>query len=245
VVGLTLTVLGCTGSYPGPEGACSGYLVEGGGATVLVDAGPGTVSALQRHTDLSGIDAVVLSHVHADHWSDLGVMRTAWHWGLGRIGLPVYGTADTEEVACAWFGELAPELDWTTVADGDHIAIGGVTLTFSRTDHYVETLAVRIASDDASIVYSADTGPGWSLEALGPAPDLALVESTLLTRYTDESVLHLTAYEAGQLAAAGGADRLIVTHLPWGADEDDYRREAEAGFGGVVHVARQFDRYEL
>jgi ribonuclease BN (tRNA processing enzyme) len=220
--------------------------VQGAGVSLLVDAGPGTVSALQRHLELSEIDAVVLTHVHPDHWSDLGVMRTAWHWGLGRIGLQVFGTGETEEVAAGWFGgELAPEIDWTTVADGDHVTVGGLALTFSRTDHYVETLAVRVESDDSSIVYSADTGPGWSLDALGPAPDLALIEATLLTRYTDESILHLTAHEAGELAAAGGARRLVVTHLPWGADEDDYRREAEAGFGGMVHIARQHDRYEL
>ncbi|HMC51941.1 MAG TPA: MBL fold metallo-hydrolase, partial [Acidimicrobiales bacterium] len=81
---LTLTVLGCDGSYPGPGGACSGYLVRGGGVRLWLDAGSGTMANLQRHVGLDEIDAVVLSHEHPDHWTDLEAYYVACAYGIER-----------------------------------------------------------------------------------------------------------------------------------------------------------------
>ena len=89
---MRLTVLGCSGSYPGPECACSGYLVQGGGVNVLLDLGPGCLANLQRHLAVTDIDAVVLSHSHPDHWVDLAGLETAWTHIFQKQGLAVYGT---------------------------------------------------------------------------------------------------------------------------------------------------------
>jgi ribonuclease BN (tRNA processing enzyme) len=74
----TVTVLGCDGSYPGPGGAASGYLVQGGATRLWLDAGPGTFAALQRVVDPAAVDAIVLSHEHPDHWTDVESFAV-WH----------------------------------------------------------------------------------------------------------------------------------------------------------------------
>ena len=80
----TLTVLGCDGSWPGPGGAGSGYLVRAAGTSILLDAGPGTFAQLQQHADPGDITAVILTHVHPDHWTDLESFATWAGFGPGR-----------------------------------------------------------------------------------------------------------------------------------------------------------------
>ncbi|MFY9135886.1 MAG: MBL fold metallo-hydrolase, partial [Bacillota bacterium] len=77
---LELTIIGNQGPYPGPGGACSGYLVRSQGATVLIDCGPGVMPRLQQHIDVSSLDAVVISHFHPDHYSDFLTMRYAFQY---------------------------------------------------------------------------------------------------------------------------------------------------------------------
>ncbi len=247
--GLRLTVLGCTGSYPGPDQACSGYLVRGGGEVIMVDSGPGTVAALQHHVGLGELTAMVISHHHPDHWSDLGVLRVALRYGLGVEGLRVYGTAETLDIAAHLVGhDLAPTLDWVVVGGGDQVSQGPVKIRFAATDHYVPTVAVRVELEGRSLVYSADTGPGWSLSELGPAPEVALVEATLLAEQRqglDADLLHLSASEAGEMALAAGCRRLLLTHQPPGADREAYRLEAEAAFGSSVELVRPHATYTV
>src|SRR3954451_3327290 len=175
-MGLTLTVLGSSGSYAGAGNACSGYLVRGAGTTVWLDAGPGTLANLQHHIGLHDIDAVVLSHEHPDHWSDLQGFSVACEWVIQRNGVPVYGPAGLRRMAA---GYLEP-LQWHDVSDRSTVEIGDLRFTFSRTDHPTETLGMRIDGGGRSLGYSADSGPAWSLAELGPGLDLALSEATFL-----------------------------------------------------------------
>jgi ribonuclease BN (tRNA processing enzyme) len=246
-MGLSFTVLGCTGSYPGPEGACSGYLVRSGETAVMIDAGPGTVSNLQHHVSFDKLSAVVLTHMHPDHWTDFGVLHTAMKYGVGREGVPVYATAETLEAAERLRGgSLDPTFESTVVTDGSQVAIGEVDLTFSVTDHYVETLAVIVRSGGRALAYSADTGPGWSFEVFGSDIDAALCEATMLDREAEgPDVLHLTASEAGAMARRSGVGRLFLTHLPPTGQPDAYGRAASESFGQQVDVVEVHERYEL
>lgn len=247
--GLRLTVLGCSGSFPGPEEACSGYLLRAGAHVVMLDAGPGTVAALQRHVGMEELTALVLSHHHPDHWSDLGVLRVALRYGLEVEGLAVYGTAETRAIAQHLVGHpLEPTLVWHTVADGDEVDLGGFRMRFSATDHYVETLAVRVDAAGRTLAYSADTGPGWSFSSLGPGLGAALCEATLLDHErvgVDEAVLHLSVGEAGRMAREAGVERLLLTHQQPGADREAYRREAEAAFGAPVELVEPHATYRV
>ena len=97
-----LTVLGCDGSWPGPGGAGSGYLVRVGGTAVVLDAGPGTFAVLQTVLDPAEVDAVVISHHHHDHWTDLFAMDAHARFGSRRRHpLPVYAPARVAELAGA------------------------------------------------------------------------------------------------------------------------------------------------
>ena len=243
-MGLTLTVLGCSGSYPPPGGACSGYLVQGGGTTVWLDAGSGTLANLQRHVGLHDVDAVVLTHAHADHWTDVLGYHVACRWIHRRRGVPVYAPAEVARLAAEVGGEQAPTLAWTTVASGDQVAVGALALRFERADHGPETLAVRIEGDGATLAYTADTGPAWSMASLGAGADLALCEATFGT--ADEGTAqHLSARQAGEQATAAGVGSLLLTHLRPSRRPDDARREAATTFSGPVAVATLHERYEI
>ena len=240
---LTLTVLGCSGTYPGPGGACSGYLVDDGSTRLWIDAGSGTLANLQRHVALDGIDALVLTHEHPDHWTDTEGFYYARRF-LYSGGFPVYAPTGLRRRT---YEDTEGVFAWHDIADGDRVEVGSLRLSFSRTDHGPETLAVRVdarGGEGPSLGYSADTGPGWSLEALGPGLDLALCEATL-PEALEGSSRHMSARQAGASARAASAGRLVLTHLWPTLDPVQAQREGAEAFGSAVEVAAVGALYPL
>ncbi len=245
----SLTVLGCDGGYPGPGGAASGYLVEAGGVTIWLDAGPGTFANLQLVTDPARVDAVFLSHEHPDHWSDVNSFAVWWldhHPARGAV--LVYAPPGLREHC--YFGD-DPSLLWQEVEPSDRIAVAprdgegaGVVCSFSATDHGPPTLAVRmdvagvqgIAAAGRSLAYSADTGPDWSPEELGADIGLLVCEATY-TRDHEGEGRHLSGRQAGTAAAEAGIGRLVLTHRRPSVPEDALAAEADEAFGRPVHQA--------
>lgn len=234
--GLTVTVLGYSGTYAGPGGACSGYLVRSPGATVVVDLGSGTFANLQRHVEPSAVDAVVLSHEHPDHWLDLPLLRNAFRYVLGLSDLPVYGTAGTLALAETVIGDIEPTLRWHTVTAASRVEVGDLRLRFDRTDHPVETLAVRVDGAGRSLVYSADTGPAWDGAGVGGGVDTFLCEASFLPEEEGRHQ-HLSARQAAALAGRIGARRLVLTHIPPVTDPARQQALAAAAFAGPVELA--------
>jgi ribonuclease BN (tRNA processing enzyme) len=239
-VGLTLTVLGASGSYPGAGQACSGYLVRSETTTLWLDCGSGSLANLQRHVALLDIDAIAISHEHPDHSGDLAGCYVASKYYLGRQRLPVF--APTSVRTAAYYAD--EPLAWCDVADGRQERIGDLTLTFSRTDHGPETLAVRVDGAGRSLGYSADSGPRWSLSALGPGLDLALCEATYLQNLEGKAQ-HMSGRQAGESAREAGAARLVVTHAEPGVDRAAVAAEAAETFGAPVDFAFEHAVFEV
>ncbi|HZM56673.1 MAG TPA: MBL fold metallo-hydrolase [Acidimicrobiales bacterium] len=229
----SLTVLGCDGSWPGPGGAGSGYLVVSDGCRVLLDAGPGTFANLQRVIDPASLDAVIISHHHPDHWTDLHGVATHARFALARESLPVYAPASLAERTDL---SGSPGLDWHLVTGGDTVTIGALTCSFHRTDHVDETLAVRIDGGGRSLGYSADTGPAWSLAEFGRGLDLVLAEATYTVDH-EGTAGHMSGRQAGEQARRAGAERLVITHRWPTIDADAVAREATTAFGRPVEQA--------
>lgn len=228
--GLELVVLGCDGSYAGPGGASSGYLVRAGGTTVWLDTGPGTLGRVQQHVALPELSAVVVTHEHPDHCGELPVLRNALRYLLGVEGMPVLTTAGTRSLVDHVSGGAEPTFAWDEVADGDERRVGDLRLRFARTDHPVETLAVRVDHAGGSLAYSSDTGGAFDAAALDPdgtGVDLFVVEATMPPAFEDRAQ-HLSADQAAAAAVACGARRVLVTHVAPGDDPARRRDEVEA-----------------
>lgn len=237
---LALTILGCSGSYPQPGSACSGYLLTDGATRLWIEAGSGTMANLQRHVSLADLDALVLSHAHPDHWADVEGLHVALRYFLGRSEFPVYAPAGLADKTST---DTRPCLSWHDVADGDQVEVGSLKLGFSRTDHGPYTVAVRVESTTGgSLSYSADTGAGWAMSTLGPAPGLALCEASLPAD-KEGSMQHLTPAQAGAMAREAGAGRLVLTHLGPGMDPVVAATEASSAFGRPAEVASQGATY--
>jgi ribonuclease BN (tRNA processing enzyme) len=229
----TLTVLGCDGSWPGPCGAGSGYLVRIGETVLVVDVGPGTFAVLQTLLDPDEVDAVIVTHHHADHWTDLFAMDTQARFGRRRSPIPVYAPAQVAELADAG---RTPMLDWRTVSGGSRAGVGEASCAFHQTAHAGETLAVRIDGAGRTLGYSADSGPAWSLGELGTGLDLALCEATYTAEF-EGTADHLSGRQAGATAKDAAAKRLVITHRRPTIDAGAVAKEAEAAFGGPVEQA--------
>ena len=246
---MRLTVLGSCGSYPGPGRACSGYLVEAGDTAVAIDFGPGSLANLQRHLPLSSLDAVVLTHGHPDHWTDLAGLEVAFTYDLDRTGFAVYGTGENAVKAEAISGELSPTFEWRDLVDRDRFRIGDLVVETSRTVHYVETYALRITlaglPDGPSLAYSADTGPGWSFAAFEAPIDLALCEATFCADMEPAEIQHLSARQAGAMARAAGVGDLVLTHVYPGVSHEAIAAEGTEAFGAPVAVATDGAVFEV
>lgn len=242
---LTVTVLGSSGTYPAVDTACSGYLLRSPTTSVWLDCGSGTLANLQRHVDLVDLDGIVCTHSHPDHWSELPLVVNALRYGVDRpdARIPLYWTAHTAELFDKVSGRPpGPALDAHVIEEDSSVRIGDIDFRFSRTDHPVETMAVRADCGGRSIAYSADTGNRWELSSLGEGIDVALVEATLDEDEAD-AVQHLTAGQAGSQAARAGVASLVLIHLAPGSDPQARMAEATAAFDGPVAVARIDERY--
>lgn len=250
---MRLTVVGCSGSMPGPESPASCYLVEADGFRVLLDLGNGALGALQRHIALRDIDAVLLSHLHADHCMDLLALYVARTYDPsgGYPVLPVHGPAGSAVQLAAAYGKAeAPGLsgcfDFHEWSAGTH-RIGPLEVTVSRMAHPVETWGMRLEHRGAVLAYSGDTGPCDALVDLARDADLALFESSFEAGRDDAAprALHLTGGQAGAAATRAGARRLVLTHLPPWNDPQVSHDAAAAAFAGPVELASGGATYDL
>jgi ribonuclease BN (tRNA processing enzyme) len=243
-VSIELLVLGSSGSGPSRDGPATGYLVRTGGATVLLEAGTGVFMALAAEIDPVDLDAVVVSHVHADHSADLiGLVHYLAYRRQRDRPLPVYAPGGVVDRTAAYLGagpdhEMFSVVAPSDVADGAAVAIGAASWRFAATTHSVPTVAVRIEHEGRSLAYSADTGLDGGFPALAAGADVVLSEAGLTgSRGAGTYPFHLSGAEAGAIAAAAGGGRLVLTHLAPNLPADEIRAAAAEAFAGPVDLA--------
>ena len=241
---MRLTVVGCAGSFPGPDSPASCYLVEHEGHRILLDLGNGSFGPLQRYADVYDVHGVVLSHLHADHCMDMTSYYVARRYRPGGPApiLTVLGpTGSADRMARAYdlpSGEgMNGEFDFR-----DHVAeteIGPFRIRTTRVNHPVEAYATRVEAGGRSLVYSGDTGESGALVELSRDADLALFEASFLSRYEDVPPnLHLTAAQAADHAKRAGVARLVLTHLvPWTPQEETLEEGTRAYDGALALAA--------
>lgn len=246
---MELTVLGCSGSYGAPAGgACSGYLLRTAHSALWLDCGNGTFANLQRAGAVP-LTALVITHWHPDHCADIYGLHVALKYARDSFPMPdpfpVYAPGGTENRLSGLVdGDWGGVFDWSAVSDGDAVTVNDCALRFSRTSHPPPTLAVEAAADGKRLVYTADTGPDWSPEVFGPGADLVLSEATF-QRDIENSGVHLSARQAGALARAAEARRLMLTHLWPGLDPNASVVEGSEAFGREVLLAAPHQRTRI
>lgn len=241
---MRLSVLGSSGTYPTPGRPSSGYLITHKGCRIWVDSGTGSFAALQELTDFARLDAVVVTHVHADHCVDLFPFYYAVRFGTsGRTGVPVFCPDGVADRLGAMLGveeddDFFEVLDFRRVGEADEVEVAGTILSFALTQHPVPTIAVRAEAGGRALVYSSDTGPSRRVVELAQRADLFLCEATYQGG-TDEKPWphHLTAEEAGTMGRQAEVRRLMLTHIWPTLDPARSVAEAEEVFGRPVSLA--------
>lgn len=231
---MRLTILGNNGPYPAPGGACSGYLLESdsGRTNILMDCGTGVLSRLPNYIDIERLDAVVLSHLHYDHMSDMLTMHYALQFHPRKRPLSVYAPARPAEVRSLLAGA---SIDLWPMRETE---IGEMKLSFCPVRHPVETFAVAVECDGARLVYTGDTNTDYALELFCDSADLLLADAGLSEVDYSENAPHLSAALCGKLAKDTGAKRLLLTHLNPKYDPNDLCAEARAFFPSAEIAVR-------
>ena len=225
---MDIRVLGCNGPYPAAGGACSGYLLSEGNDRVLMDCGPGVLARLMARIDPARLTAVLLSHGHADHCSDMMALRYYLDIRLKQDGvkpLHVYAPQDDTSPVIRFLKESeALQMHWTQA--GDTLQVGGLSVLCGPARHPVPAVGFRVGS----FGYTGDTNVLPELADFYRGVSVLLADGCFLRSMWKESSPHMASFQAAELARDAGADRLIVTHLRPDVDEATLMKEATAIF---------------
>lgn len=241
-----LTVIGCSGSYPGPDSPASCYLLEaeqdGRTFRILLDLGNGSLGQLHRYVDPLTIDAVFLSHLHADHFLDMCgyyVMRK-YHPTGAQPRIPVWGPSDTaDRLARAYDLPADPGMteEFDFHAHGEPVRIGPFLVETAAVLHPVDAFAVKVGVGGRSVVYSGDTAACRALTDLATGADLLLCEASFRDGTDNPPDLHMTGSECGTTAVEAGVERLVLTHIPPWHDPHVALAEARTTWIGPLDLA--------
>src|SRR3954465_1241348 len=259
---MRLTILGKSPSWQDADGACSGYLLEEGETCVLVDCGNGVFSKLRRYRDYGSVDAVVISHLHAHPFLVLVPSSSALPSAPRRQPVPIQrwpgdpnpkkprlicppGSRETfRRVVGAWGNEdlIENAFELEEYSASDCPTVGPLTIEFTEVPHFTETFALKVhsnANGGGWFAYGAASSPNEDVVQFARGADLLMIEGTLPRPERTGMRGHLTPREAGEHARAAGVKQVLLTHMSDEMDELWARREAEAGFGGPVHIAHE------
>ncbi len=245
-----MTVAGSSCSVPRIDRACSSYLIQDGDFAFSLDFGTGAFANMRRYVDYDRLDAVVISHMHADHFLDLIPLRYAVRYGSKRrtsklpVWMPPGGIAMLRSMTDAFANEgsgdfLDEAFDIREFDPEQPLKLGKGQIRFAHTTHYIASFAIRYERDGTSITYSADTAPDQRVVELARGTDLFLCEATLLHGEGEHGGVrgHSSSAEAAQMAADAGVRRLVLTHYSQDATSRDLEEAARGIYTGEIVVA--------
>ncbi|MCL4458479.1 MAG: MBL fold metallo-hydrolase [Chloroflexi bacterium] len=253
---MRVTILGSSPAWTNAGGACSGYLLEQGETRLLLDCGNGVCGNLSKHIAYDAISAIIVSHMHPDHFLDLIPYRYALVYGLGHrlerrpyLYLPPGGQMVLEHIVAA-FAEAADFLSSVfEVQEYDPLeplCVGELIIRFMPVRHFIPTFGMTVMGDK-TIAYSSDSGPSEALVSLAKDADLFLCEATLRQAAEEGPERgHLSPVEAGTIARRAAVKMLVLTHI--GREATDLQKcleEVKQIYGGNVALAREGDTYIL
>lgn len=229
---------------------CSSYLVEVDGYRLLLDCGNGSLSNLQRRTDVSAVDAIIISHLHPDHFADLyGLYYALRFHPDGPRSVPVYAPKGAWEFASQLLDSadtFAETCRFEVATAGDVLQLGPLHVTLFAANHPVETLASRVEGGGRVLAYTGDSAPSENLHHAARDADLLLADATWLERERPLPVgVHMTGHEAGRTAAEANAQRLMVTHVFPSNDPADTAAEAARAYDGEILTATDLQELVL
>ena len=244
---MELIILGTSAGYANKNDGCSSYLLEYKDKYYLIDVGPGAVSYLQNFINYTQIKRVFVSHLHADHVSDIYTLRYAFYYAqsLNRMKKPIdiYMPTTPEDVSNFIKTNIEEEFLINQIKDKLQLNIDNMIVSFLKVNHPVETYSIRFDTDEGSFVYTSDTSFFDDLTGFCKNANTLLTEATLLEADKDKEPLgHMTSKTAAKLAKEAGVNRLILTHIWPENDRLTQLEEAESVFKNVT-IAERGERY--
>jgi ribonuclease BN (tRNA processing enzyme) len=236
---MELIILGTCAAFAGKDEACSSYLLRLGGRTFVIDTGPGSFGVLQRYIHYKELSGVFLSHLHADHVSDIYTMRyavfVAQRDGMVKGPLPIYLPESPKRTFSFIKNAIKKEFSIVKITQDLEVRFGEMSVRFLRCVHPVPSYAMRFAYQGKTLVYTADTRYFEGLVSFSKGADVLLAEATLLEADGEmEKMGHMTAKRAARLASEAGVGRLVLTHVWPEYDRERTLAEAKAVFRNTV-----------
>ena len=256
---MLLTVLGCSGSAPGPRSPSSGYLLEADGFALGVELGNGTLAELQAVRDPFTLDGLLFSHLHPDHCADFSALTVMRRWHPAPPAdpstnrLPVYAPKEAPTRFAAAYAPDRAEMEdelLTDVYDFHPLApgvreIGPFTVTVAEVAHPCDAYGFRFTHSGVSLAYTGDTGVCDTLDGLVAGVDVLLGEASWTHGDHHPPGVHMSGVELGELATRAGVQRLLITHVaPW-TDPQAVLAEARTTYAGPVELVTKGARYEI
>ena len=260
-------MLGKSPSWQDAGGACSGYLVTEGGIALLLDCGNGVFAKLRAQRDYVDVDAVLISHMHADHFLDLVPFAYALTYAPRQqpvpvdrwpgtdnparpeLHLPEGGAATLRGIVGAWGPDdlIDNAFRISEYEVRSTLRVGTLEVRFHEVPHFTETFAVNVTSteDGRRFTFGADCRPGEEIVDAARDTDLLIIEATLPRPERTGVRGHLTPAEAGEHAKRAGAKRVVLTHISDELDPEWAREQASEAFGAPVDVAAEGAVYEV
>lgn len=241
---MKLKVLGTQSPYNTKKHNCPGFLIQDGEDILMLDCGSGTHKMLKYPKDLKKL-SVIISHLHRDHYNDIYNLQYAsfvFH-NQKRIDSPIniYIPQSPNSINEDIKAESNSFAEYYEINENSKINIGNMEVKFCKTDHPVETYAIKVTNGKTSIVYTSDTSFSSKdkIVEFAKGADLLICEASLLESYGFPEInSHLTAKQAGIIAKEAKVKELMLTHF-WPEElARRYVKEAKKEFKKVI-VAKE------